>query len=95
MSPTPKRTPPTHPPKAPTSNPPKPGVGKAAVKAYGTPNLALPAPLPAPHVTGESEAAEPFDRNDREKLVRDYVSLVKFVAIASPTAYLPMSSWTT
>ncbi|MBI4912382.1 MAG: FliA/WhiG family RNA polymerase sigma factor [Acidobacteria bacterium] len=73
MTPPPKPTPPV--PESPRPTAAKPGAAKAAAKAYGT----GPAPKAAP-VNPEGEAPEPFDRRDREGLVREYVPLVKFVA---------------
>jgi RNA polymerase sigma factor for flagellar operon FliA len=64
----------------------RPWAALAAAKAYGK---ASPAALPAappvapppPAQAGESgEPPEPFDRDNREQIIKDYVPLVKFVA---------------
>ncbi len=65
----------------------RPWAALAAAKAYGK---GLPLPLPAasaPAVSQAStpaaeptEAPEPFDRDNREQIIKDYVPLVKFVA---------------
>ena len=60
----------------------RPWAALAAARAYGK---ALPAPVPtvpsppAPE-TESAEPPEPFDRNNREQIIKDYVPLVKFVA---------------
>ncbi len=63
----------------------RPWAALAAAKAYGK---AAPLPAPAPHseaplpaqAAESSEPPEPFDRNNREQIIKDYVPLVKFVA---------------
>lgn len=63
----------------------RPWAALAAAKAYGK---GLPLPLSAasaPAVlqasaTESGEAPEPFDRDNREQIIKDYVPLVKFVA---------------
>ncbi len=60
----------------------RPWAALAAAKAYGksfptsVPPVS-PAPAPDPETT---EPPEPFDRNNREQIIKDYVPLVKFVA---------------
>jgi RNA polymerase sigma factor for flagellar operon FliA len=58
----------------------RPWAALAAAKAYGkaTPIVATPLP-PAPAVES-AEPPEPFDRENREQIIKDYVPLVKFVA---------------
>ena len=63
----------------------RPWAALAAAKAYGKAAAsAAPAPhdeAPAPAQAAESaEQPEPFDRNNREQIIKDYVPLVKFVA---------------
>lgn len=63
----------------------RPWAALAAAKAYGKAVVpgpaALPAdPLPASPAAEATEAPEPFDRNNREQIIKDYVPLVKFVA---------------
>ena len=64
----------------------RPWAALAAAKAYGkAPAAALPSTPPptAPSTVqaGESvEPPEPFDRDNREQIIKDYVPLVKFVA---------------
>jgi RNA polymerase sigma factor for flagellar operon FliA len=62
----------------------RPWAALAAAKAYGkaTPLPAPAAPVqPPPAQAAESaEPPEPFDRNNREQIIKDYVPLVKFVA---------------
>jgi RNA polymerase sigma factor for flagellar operon FliA len=60
----------------------RPWAALAAAKAYGKPFAASvssvsAAPVPAPEAT---EPPEPFDRDNREQIIKDYVPLVKFVA---------------
>ena len=65
----------------------RPWAALAAAKAYGK---GLPLPLPVPQGPAASqpsapagepaEAPEPFDRENREQIIKDYVPLVKFVA---------------
>ncbi|HEX4845010.1 MAG TPA: FliA/WhiG family RNA polymerase sigma factor [Geothrix sp.] len=57
----------------------RPWAALAAAKAYGsaTPMASTPA---APAQTDSTEPPEPFDRNNREQIIKDYVPLVKFVA---------------
>jgi RNA polymerase sigma factor for flagellar operon FliA len=64
----------------------RPWAALAAAKAYGSaaPAQHLPPP-PAPatpevEATDLPEAPEPFDRDNREQIIKDYVPLVKFVA---------------
>ena len=64
----------------------RPWAALAAAKAYGT-GLPLPLPVPPPApLTAPAPAAEageppePFDRENREQIIKDYVPLVKFVA---------------
>lgn len=69
----------------------RPWAAMAAAKAYGK-GLPLPLPVPSappapqdtppPTTPSEeaSEAPEPFDRENREQIIKDYVPLVKFVA---------------
>ena len=63
----------------------RPWAALAAAKAYGR-GLATPPPAPHPAApatapAGEpAEAPEPFDRENREQIITDYVPLVKFVA---------------
>ena len=60
----------------------RPWAALAAARAYGkaasAPVSAAP-PAPAPG-TESIELPEPFDRNNREQIIKDYVPLVKFVA---------------
>lgn len=79
MSPAAKKPLPAPAPPAKGSPPaPRPGAASAATKAYGASRPAAP---PAKATTEPAEPApEPFDRSDREKLIRTYVPLVKFVA---------------
>ena len=67
----------------------RPWAALAAAKAYGqaapTQPMAASLPLPVPLVpiveaTDATEAPEPFDRDNREQIIKDYVPLVKFVA---------------
>jgi RNA polymerase sigma factor for flagellar operon FliA len=67
----------------------RPWAALAAAKAYGqaTPPAAVPASASqVPAATSQAppaeaaEAPEPFDRNNREQIIKDYVPLVKFVA---------------
>ncbi len=58
-------------PAPPRERSPRPGAASAAAKAYGAAQPAAAAGDPVP---------EPFDRQDRETLIRTYVPLVKFVA---------------
>jgi len=67
----------------------RPWAALAAAKAYGRGMpCALPQPAPPPPQVAhqpvaeaqEAEAPEPFDRNNREQIIKDYVPLVKFVA---------------
>ncbi|HJW44798.1 MAG TPA: FliA/WhiG family RNA polymerase sigma factor [Geothrix sp.] len=63
----------------------RPWAALAAAKAYGqaAPPAAVPAPPPVASQAPPAEAAEapePFDRNNREQIIKDYVPLVKFVA---------------
>jgi len=60
----------------------RPWAALAAARAYGN---ASPAPVPtvSPSPAPETESAEPpepFDRSNREQIIKDYVPLVKFVA---------------
>ncbi len=60
----------------------RPWAALAAAKAYGRGLPARPA-APTPSEPGEAEggeAPEPFDRENREQIIKDYVPLVKFVA---------------
>ena len=82
MSPAPKKPPPVPEPPAP-GKAPRPGAASAAAKAYGASKpipARVAAPPPAAAAAAEDPAPEPFDRNDRENLIRSYVPLVKFVA---------------
>ncbi len=69
----------------------RPWAALAAARAYGRagaiphppqplPQPAAPAALPAAEPQEASEAPEPFDRENREQIIKDYVPLVKFVA---------------
>ncbi|MDR3684695.1 MAG: sigma-70 family RNA polymerase sigma factor, partial [Geothrix sp.] len=64
----------------------RPWAALAAARAYGQASPApIPTPIPAlpPAPLPETESAEPpepFDRDNREQLIKDYVPLVKFVA---------------
>ena len=70
----------------------RPWAALAAAKAYGraplpamhapiAPSMATPVVALATSETSEAaEAPEPFDRNNREQIIKDYVPLVKFVA---------------
>jgi RNA polymerase sigma factor FliA len=63
----------------------RPWAALAAAKAYGQ---AAPPPQPfvqpppptQPPAAESSEPPEPFDKNNREQIIKDYVPLVKFVA---------------
>ena len=57
----------------------RPWAALAAAKAYGKGLPLHPAPAAAGHAEGD-EAPEPFDRENREQIIKDYVPLVKFVA---------------
>ena len=62
----------------------RPWAAVAAARAYGK-GLPLPLPKPpaSPQADGEAmdeEGPEPFDRENREQIIKDYVPLVKFVA---------------
>ena len=60
----------------------RPWAALAAAKAYGTAPLtshAAPPPMATPAVES-AEPPEPFDRDNREQIIKDYVPLVKFVA---------------
>ncbi len=62
----------------------RPWAALAAAKAYGkaSPTLSLLTPA-SPTSTPDADAVEPpepFDRNNREQIIKDYVPLVKFVA---------------
>ena len=76
MSPVPKKAPPPAPPRDRT---PRPGAASAAAKAYGAAKP-VPPPAPATAPAAGEPVPEPFDRQDRENLIRTYVPLVKFVA---------------
>ncbi len=61
----------------------RPWAALAAAKAYGKaplPFLAPPTLQTPPSATASAEPPEPFDRNNREQIIKDYVPLVKFVA---------------
>lgn len=67
----------------------RPWAALAAAKAYGKgmPQVQTPALAPAPAAPAAAapalepaEAPEPFDRENREQIIKDYVPLVKFVA---------------
>lgn len=60
----------------------RPWAALAAAKAYGRPAPQPAAGLPAPQTPAadSTEPPEPFDRNNREQIIKDYVPLVKFVA---------------
>jgi len=62
----------------------RPWAALAAAKAYGNAllpsSLVRPASLPTPVVADSLEPPEPFDRNNREQIIKDYVPLVKFVS---------------
>lgn len=53
----------------------RPWAAQAAARMHGG---AAPAPTAPSEAAGE--APEPFDRSDREQIIKDYVPLVKFVA---------------
>lgn len=59
----------------------RPWAALAAARAYGK-AVPAPVPVPAPAVPAPEpgEAPEPFDRENREQIIKDYVPLVKFVA---------------
>ena len=80
MSPSPKKAPSVPDPPA-RGKTPRPGAATAAVKAYGASKpAAAPPPAAPPPPAAVEPVPEPFDRNDRENLIRNYVPLVKFVA---------------
>ncbi len=66
----------------------RPWAALAAAKAYGkglpSPLPPVPVPVPAAPTAAPAaepaEAPEPFDRENREQIIKDYVPLVKFVA---------------
>lgn len=60
----------------------RPWAALAAAKAYGRPAPQPAANMPAPQTPAADsiEPPEPFDRNNREQIIKDYVPLVKFVA---------------
>ncbi|MBP1773713.1 MAG: polymerase, sigma 28 subunit, FliA/WhiG subfamily [Holophagaceae bacterium] len=67
----------------------RPWAALAAAKAYGQATPPAAPPVPANQVPAAAsqaapaeaaEAPEPFDRNNREQIIKDYVPLVKFVA---------------
>ena len=59
----------------------RPWAALAAAKAYGqAPRSALPFTTPAFTPAESLEPPEPFNRENREQLIKDYVPLVKFVA---------------
>lgn len=66
----------------------RPWAALAAARAYGKapqtpPSLPASAPAPIPAAEDPLEAMdlpEPFDRENREQIIKDYVPLVKFVA---------------
>jgi RNA polymerase sigma factor for flagellar operon FliA len=63
----------------------RPWAALAAARAYGKavppqPVAAPPPPAPAAEVADAVELPEPFDRDNREQIIKDYVPLVKFVA---------------
>jgi RNA polymerase sigma factor for flagellar operon FliA len=64
----------------------RPWAALAAAKAYGmtAPRQPVAAPPPPPAPVAEpadaTEPPEPFDRENREQIIKDYVPLVKFVA---------------
>ena len=61
----------------------RPWAALAAARAYGmaSPPATVLTVLPAPAPEADSaEPPEPFDRNNREQIIKDYVPLVKFVA---------------
>jgi len=60
----------------------RPWAALAAAKAYGlaAPPAALPVPTPPAAGAEATEPPEPFDRDNREQIIKDYVPLVKFVA---------------
>jgi RNA polymerase sigma factor for flagellar operon FliA len=57
----------------------RPWAALAAAKAYGK-GLPLPPAAPTAPAGEPAEAPEPFDRENREQIIKDYVPLVKFVA---------------
>ena len=58
----------------------RPWAALAAAKAYGRPAPALHTPPPPVEEAETNEPPEPFDRDNREQIIKDYVPLVKFVA---------------
>ena len=63
----------------------RPWAALAAAKAYGrgappTAGAASPTTPQAPDPSEAQEVPEPFDRKNREQIIKDYVPLVKFVA---------------
>jgi RNA polymerase sigma factor FliA len=62
----------------------RPWAALAAAKAYGraapAPPPTIPPPVPAVEAPEAAEGPEPFDRDNREQIIKDYVPLVKFVA---------------
>ena len=60
----------------------RPWAALAAAKAYGkaAPPATLPVPTPPVTEAAGAEPPEPFDRDNREQIIKDYVPLVKFVA---------------
>jgi RNA polymerase sigma factor for flagellar operon FliA len=58
----------------------RPWAALAAAKAYGAGARPSVFPVPASTSSQALEPPEPFDRDNREQLIKDYVPLVKFVA---------------
>jgi RNA polymerase sigma factor for flagellar operon FliA len=63
----------------------RPWAALAAAKAYGAAPASAPSNVPPPRpvaapVDESGEPPEPFDRENREQIIKDYVPLVKFVA---------------
>lgn len=79
MSPTPKKPPPNPSPTV-GEKPLRPGAASAAAKAYGASQPTATPVLPKAAAATADPVPEPFDRNDRETIIRTYVPLVKFVA---------------
>ncbi len=58
----------------------RPWAALAAAKAYGSGCRPPSFPVPATAPTQAVDTPEPFDRENREQIIKDYVPLVKFVA---------------
>ena len=58
----------------------RPWAALAAAKAYGAASIPAAPGASALPAADSAEQPEPFDRNNREQIIKDYVPLVKFVA---------------